>query len=454
MFYIIKYSFKFAKNLLKYIMLEKLFQLKANGTTIRTEIIAGITTFVTMAYILAVNPHILGEAGMPKAALFTATALASIFGTLSMAFIANVPIAQAPGMGLNAFFAFTVVNTMGYSWQFALTAVFIEGLIFIILTVFNIREIIINSVPKTLKNAIPGGIGLFIAFIGLQNAKIIVPHEQTLVTLGKLSDLGIWITLFGLILVGILTALHVKGAILIAVIAATLVGIPLQVTHIPEGSLISLPPSITPIFAQFEWTQLFTTDMLVIVFTFLFVNLFDTVGTLWGVASKANLIKPDGSFPKMRKALFADAIGTTVGAVLGVSTVASYVESASGVASGGRTGLTAVTTALVFVLALFFAPLFLMVPPAATAPALIIIGLFMISSVLDIKFNDFTESLPAFITMIMMPFTYSIAQGIVFGMISFVFIKLFTRKHHDISVTMYIITLILLLKMITDGILE
>ncbi|XP_014524538.1 uncharacterized protein LOC106780743, partial [Vigna radiata var. radiata] len=272
-----------------------------------------------MVYILAVNPYVLGEAGMPKAALFTATTLASIFGTISMAFIANVPIAQAPGMGLNAFFAFSVVNTMGYSWQFALTAVFIEGLIFIILTVFNIRESIINSVPKTLKNAIPAGIGLFIAFIGLRNAKIIVPHEQTLVTLGKLSDLEIWITLFGLILVGILTALNVKGAILISVIAATLLGIPLHITHIPKESLISLPPSITPIFAQFEWTQFFTTDMLVVVFTFLFVNLFDTVGTLWGVASKASLIKPDGSFPKMRKALFADAIGTTVGAILGVS---------------------------------------------------------------------------------------------------------------------------------------
>lgn len=431
-------------------MFEKLFRLKVNGTNVKTEILAGITTFVTMAYILAVNPTIMSDAGMPKAALFTATALAAIVGTLCMAFIANIPVALAPGMGLNAFFAYSVVGIMGYSWQFALTAVFIEGLVFILLTAFNVRELIVKNIPKTLKLAIPAGIGLFIAFIGLQNAGIIVPHPQTLVTLGSFSEPSAWLALAGIVLVGILTVWNIRGAILIAVVVVTLLGIPFGVTQLPEGNLVSLPPSIEPIFVQFEWSHLLSLDMLIVVFTFLFVNLFDTIGTLWGVATKAGLIMPDGSFPKVRKALFADAIGTTAGAVLGVSTVTAYVESASGVASGGRTGLTSVSTAFMFGLALFLAPLFLLVPPAATAPALVLIGLLMMSSVVEIDFTDFTESLPAFMTISMMPFSYSIAQGIVFGVISFVFIKLFTARRKDVSVTMYVIAAIFLLKLASE----
>lgn len=432
-------------------MLERIFKLKENGTNVRTELLAGITTFVTMAYILAVNPFILGSTGMQSGALFTATALAAVIGTICMALIANIPVAQAPGMGLNAFFAYTVVGTMGYPWQFALTAVFIEGIVFLILTATNIRELIVNNIPKTLKSAIPAGIGLFITFIGLQNSGIIVGHSSTLVTLGNFSNPSVWIALFGILLVGILTVYNIKGSILIAVCASTILGIFAGVTHLPEGNIVSSPPSIEPIFAKFVWKDIFTKDMLIIVFTFLFVNLFDTIGTLWAVASKAGLITKDGSFPKVRKALFSDAIATTFGAVLGVSTVTSYVESASGVSSGGRTGLTAISTAVMFILALFFAPLFLMVPAAATTPALVIVGLFMMSSILEINFKDFTESLPAFMTIVMMPFAYSIAEGIVFGVISFVIIKIAAKQHKDISLTMLIIALIFVAKLASEA---
>ncbi len=431
-------------------MLEKLFKLSENGTTVKRELIAGLITFLTMSYILIVNPVILGQTGMDKAALFTATALASVVGTLLMAFIANIPLAQAPGMGLNSFFASTVVLTMGYSWQFALTAVFIEGIIFIILTFFNVREMIVNKMPKVLKSAIPVGIGLFITFIGLQQSGLIVKSEYTMVTLGSLADKGVWVTLLGLVVTGVLFARNVHGAILVGILVATAFGLFLGVAHIPEGNLVSLPPNIAPVFAKFEWTHIFTFDMLIVVFTFLFVNLFDTIGTLIGVASKAGLIDKNGNFPKAKRALFADAIATTFGAVAGTSTVTSYVESASGVASGGRTGLTAVSTAILFALALFFAPIFLLVPAQATAPALIIVGLFMLSSVLEINFNDFTESIPAFLTIIMMPFAYSIAQGIIFGMLGFVFIKVFAGKAKDVSVAVYIIAALFLIKIITD----
>ncbi len=431
-------------------MLEKLFKLSENGTTVRKELIAGLITFLTMSYILIVNPVILGQTGMDKAALFTATAVASVVGTLLMAFIANVPIAQAPGMGLNSFFAATVVLTMGYSWQFALTAVFIEGIIFIILTFFNVREMIVNKMPKVLKSAIPVGIGLFITFIGLQQSGLVVRSEHTMVTLGSLADKGVWVTLLGLIVTGVLFARNVHGAILIGILTATVFALCMGVAHIPEGNLISLPPSIAPVFAKFEWTHIFTFDMLIVVFTFLFVNLFDTIGTLIGVASKAGLIDKAGNFPKAKQALFADAIATTFGAVAGTSTVTSYVESASGVASGGRTGLTAVSTAILFALALFFAPIFLLVPAQATAPALIIVGLFMLSSVLEINFNDFTESIPAFLTIIMMPFAYSIAQGIVFGMLGFVFMKVFSGRAKDVSMAVYVIAALFLTKIITD----
>ncbi|SMO71629.1 NCS2 family permease [Solitalea koreensis] len=427
-------------------MLESLFKLREHGTTVRTEIIAGITTFMTMAYILAVNPAVLGTTGMDKHALFTATALSAVIGTLAMALLANLPVVVASGMGLNAFFAFTVVQGLGYKWQFAITAVFIEGLLFLVLTFFNIRELIVNSIPQTLKHAIPVGIGLFITLIGLKHSGLIVGNEATLVTLGNIANPHVWVLFIGLIVTSVLVTLDVKGAILIGIIVAAFAGVPLGVTVLPSGAWISLPPSISPIFMKFEWTQIFTADMAIVVFTFLFVNLFDTVGTLIGVASKAGLILPDGSFPKVKQALFSDAIGTTIGAVLGTSTVTAYVESVSGVAAGGRTGLTAMATAGMFLLALFFAPIFLLVPDAATAPALIIVGLFMISSVVNIDFNDFGESIPAFITIVMMPFTYSIAQGIVFGMLSFVFIKVFTGKASQVNIAVYIIAVLFILK--------
>ncbi len=432
-------------------LLERTFKLSENKTTIRKELLAGLITFLTMSYILIVNPSILSATGMDKDALFTTTALATIFATLLMAFLAKLPIAQAPGMGLNSFFAFSVVLGMGYSWQFALTAVFIEGIIFILLTFFNIRELIVKSIPKVLKDAIPVGIGLFITLIGLKGAGIVVANENTLLTIGDFSQHSVWIALLGLLITAVLFVRNVNGSILIGIVVATLFGIILGDVKLPEGAVVSMPPSIAPIFAQFEWNHIFTFDMLIVVFTFLFVNLFDTVGTLIGVVSKAGLADEDGNFPQMKKALFADALGTTVGAVLGTSTITSYVESASGVASGGRTGLTAVSTAMMFVLALFFAPLFLMVPAAATAPALVIVGLFMISSVAKINFNDMSEGLPAFLTIVFMPFTYSIAEGIVFGMLSFAFIKVFSGKSKDVSVTVYVIAVLFLLKIILDA---
>lgn len=439
--------------------LEKTFKLSENNTTIRREFVAGIITFLTMSYILVVNPNILGVTGMDSGALFTTTALATVIATLLMAFLAKLPIAQAPGMGLNSFFAYTVVLGMGYSWQFALTAVFIEGIIFILLTFFNVRELIVKSIPKVIKDAIPVGIGLFITLIGLKNAGIITSSEPTLVTIGDFANHNVWIALLGLVVTAVLYVRNVNGAILIGIVVATLFGLVLGDVALPDTSIISLPPSIEPIFGKAiepmlsvdGWKSIFSLQMLIIVFTFLFVNLFDTVGTLIGVVSKAGFADENGNFPQMKRALFADALGTTFGALLGTSTITSYVESASGVASGGRTGLTAVSTAIIFLLALFFAPLFLMVPAAATAPALIIVGLFMVSSVSKINFNDMSEGLPAFITMVFMPFTYSIAEGIVFGMLSFTFIKVFSGKTKDVSVTVYVIAILFLLKIILDA---
>ena len=433
-------------------MLEKLFKLKQNKTTVRTELVAGVITFLTMSYILVVNPSILGATGMDKEALFTATALATLVGTLFMAFIPNLPIAQAPGMGLNSFFAFSVVIGLGYSWQMALTAVFIQGIIFVLLTFFNIRELIVRSIPNTIKNAIPVGIGLFITLLGLQNAGLIVKDENTMVTLGAMSNPHVWVALLGLILTAVLYYKKVHGAFLIGIAAATIFAITLGEVHMPEGSLVTLPPDISPILVKFEWTNIFTFDMLIVVFTFLFVNMFDTIGTLLGVASKIGITDENGDFPQLKRALFADALGTTVGAVLGTSTVTSYVESASGVAVGGRTGLTALSTAIMFGLALFLSPLFLMVPASATAPALILVGLFMISSVVKINFEDMTEALPAFLTIVMMPFAFSIAQGIVFGMLSFVFLKTLSGKFKQISVTMWVIFVLFIIKMVIDAV--
>jgi adenine/guanine/hypoxanthine permease len=428
------------------VMLEKLFKLTQNKTSVKTEVVAGITTFMTMAYILAVNPTILSETGMDKNALFTATAVASIVATLVMALIANLPFALAPGMGLNAFFAFTVCLGMGFSWQFALTAVFIEGIIFLILTAFNIRELIVNAIPLNLKHAVSAGIGLFIAFIGMQGSGLIVNNDATLVGLGDMSSPTVLVTLFGLLLTGVLLALRVKGALLIGIFASTVLGIPLGVTHLPQGHILSLPPSIAPIAFKFDFSKLFSLDMVIILFTFLFVDMFDTVGTLVGVSSKANMLDDEGRVPRVKQALFADAVGTTFGAMLGTSTVTTYVESASGVAEGGRTGLTSLTVAGMFFLALFLAPLFLMVPGAATAPALILVGSFMMSPILKIDFNDYTESIPAFLTIIMMPLTYSIAEGIVFGMLSYVLLKVLSGKFKDVSVIMYVLAVLFVLK--------
>ncbi|QKG78792.1 NCS2 family permease [Tenuifilum thalassicum] len=426
--------------------IESFFGIVKANSTIRTEILAGITTFMTMAYILAVNPNILSESGMSRDALFTTTALASVIATVVMALWARLPFALAPGMGLNAFFAFTVVKGMGHSWEFALTAVFLEGIIFILLTFFNVREKIIDAIPFSLKHAISAGIGLFIAFIGLQNAGVIVNNDKVLVGLGDMGSAAVLLCFAGVIVSGILLALRVKGALLIGIFLVTLAGIPFGLTHVPESGLFSLPPSIKPIAFKLEFSSILSLDMLIVVFTFLFVDMFDTLGTLVGVASKADMINKDGKLPRVKQALFADAIGTTAGALLGTSTVTTYVESAAGVAEGGRTGLTSLVTAILFLLALFLSPIFLMVPAAATAPALILVGSFMMSPILKINFDDFTESIPAFLTIIMMPLTYSIAEGIAFGMLSYVILKALSGRVKEISLVMWILTLFFLLK--------
>lgn len=428
--------------------MEKYFNLKQNGTTVRTEVLAGITTFMTMAYILAVNPGILSAAGMPKGALFTATALASLAATLVMALWAKLPFALAPGMGLNAFFAFSVVLGMGYSWQTALTAVFIEGIIFIVLSLLNVREAIVKSIPLNLKRALSVGIGLFIAFIGFQNAGIIVKNDAVLVGLGKITQGPALLALIGLAITGLFLALKVKGALLVGILATTAVGIPMGVTSFKGFSLVALPDSIGPIFMQFDFSKLFTGELLIVVFTFLLVDMFDTIGTLVGVCTKAGMLTPSGEVPRGKRALLADAIGTTFGAMVGTSTVTTYVESAAGVAEGGRTGLSSLVTAGLFFLALFFSPLFLLIPGAATAPALIIVGLFMMSPVKEIDFDDYTESIPAFLAMIAMPLTYSIADGIIFGVVSYVVLKVITGKAKDVSVVTYCVAAFFVLKFI------
>jgi AGZA family xanthine/uracil permease-like MFS transporter len=427
-------------------MLERFFKLKENKTTVKTEILAGITTFMTMAYILAVNPDILSTTGMDKNALFTATALSAFVATLVMALVAKLPFALAPGMGLNAFFAFTVVLGMGHSWQFALTAVFLEGIIFILLTAFNIRELIVNAIPLPLKHAVSAGIGLFIAFIGLQNSGIITNNDAVLVGLGDMGSPAVLIALGGVILTAVLLALKVRGALLIGIFVATLAGLPFGVTTMPEGNLVDTPPSLAPIFWKFEFSKIFTFDMMIVLFTFLFVDMFDTVGTLVGVSSKAGMLDKEGRVPRVKQALFADSIGTFFGAIVGTSTVTTYVESASGVAEGGKTGLTSLATAVMFLIALFFAPVFTMVPAAATAPALILVGFFMMSPILKIDFDNYTDSIPAFITIIIMPLTYSIAEGIVFGMLSYVLLKLLTGKAKDVSIVMIVLAVLFVFK--------
>ncbi|MBN2487323.1 MAG: NCS2 family permease [Bacteroidales bacterium] len=427
---------------------DKFFGLRQHNTTIRREFVAGATTFMTMAYILAVNPSILSETGMDKGALFTATALASVIGTLLMAFMANLPFALAPGMGLNAFFAFTVVIGMGYSWQTALTAVFAEGALFVLMSFFNIREAIVNSIPISLKHAISVGIGFFIALIGLKNAGIVVSDTSSLVRLGNLHEPSVWVAIAGFLIISALLILKVRGAILLGIVGATIMAIPTGLSHFPANGLFSAPPSLSPVLLKLEFRQIFTPDILMVLFTFLFVDIFDTVGTLVGVCSKAGLIDKKGKIPKVKQALLADAMATTTGALLGTSTVTTYVESAAGIAEGGKTGLTAFFVALFFIASIFFSPLFLMVPQAATAPALIIIGLFMVSPITKVELENYAESIPAFITIIMMPLAFSISEGIAFGIISYVVLSLLTGNRKNISLTLFILALLFCLKYI------
>ena len=456
-------------------MLEKVFKLSENKTDAKTEILAGITTFMTMAYILAVNPSILSATGMDSGAVFTATALAAFIGTLLMAIFANYPFALAPGMGLNAYFAYTVVLGMGYSWEYALTAVFAEGIIFILLSATNVREAIFNAIPQNLKAAVSVGIGLFIAFIGLQNAKIVL-GGSTLLQLfsvdkynevngvsASFNDVGITVLLaiIGIIVTGILVVKNIKGNILWGILITWLLGIICQFTglYVPNADLgfySLLPnfsnglsiPSLSPIFCKLDFSGIFSLNFIVILFAFLFVDLFDTIGTLIGVSAKADMLDENGKLPRIKGALMADAVATTVGAVIGTSTTTTFVESASGVSEGGRTGLTSVTTAILFGLSLFLSPIFLAIPSFATAPALVIVGLYMLTNVTNIDFNDMSEAIPCYVCIIAMPFFYSISEGISMGVITYVALNLITGKAKEkkVSILMYVLAVLFVLK--------
>ena len=428
-------------------MLKKLFGFDSTKTTVRTEIVAGITTFLTMSYILAVNPTMFGELdGMPVGSVFTSTALAAIVGCLAMAFIGKLPFGLAPGMGLNAFFVYSVCMGMGYSWQFALTAVLIEGLIFIVLTLTNLREAIVNAIPMSLRNAIGAGIGLFIAFIGLKSAGVVVADGATLVALGDVTSGSALLAFIGLVITGFMYSRNVPGAILLGIIITMVIGIPLGVTEFK--GIVSAPESIAPIFCQFEFDKIFSVDMLVVVFTFFFIDMFDTVGTLVGVCTKAKMMDENGNIYRVKQAFMADSIATTAGALLGTSTTTTYVESAAGVAQGGRSGLTALVVGGCFVIAMFFSPLFLSIPSAATAPALIIVGLLMAEQIKNVDFDDFSESIPAFVCMLMMPLTYSISNGILIGMITYVLMNMICGKFKKLSPAMYILAILFILKYI------
>lgn len=426
-------------------MLSKLFGFDPKLSTVRTEVMAGLTTFLTMVYILAVNPNILSETGMDKGAVFTTTVLISAIATMFMGFYAKMPLALAPGMGLNAFFAYTVCMIMGYTWQFALTAVFLEGLLFLLLTVTNLREKIVEVIPKTLKNAIGAGIGLYIAFIGLKSAGIIVDNPATLVSLGDITSGAPLLGLIGIVITAVMLVLNVKGALLWGIVLTALIGIPMSVTKF--DGVFSVPPAIDPIFLKFEWSHVFTKEMAIIVFTFLFVDLFNCIGTVIGVIERAGMVK-DGKIPRLKEIFMTDSLATTLGAIMGTSTVAVYVESATGVNEGGRSGLTAFITGVCFLVALFFAPLFLAIPAAATAPVLVLVGLMMMGAVVKIDFNNYAESVPAFICVIMMPLTYSISDGIVLGHLSYIFINLCSGNYRKISIGMYILAAFFVLKFI------
>ena len=452
--------------------LEKIFHLKENKTDVRTEVIAGVTTFMTMAYILAVNPNILEASGMDRGAVFTATALSAFIATCLMALLSNYPFVLAPGMGLNAYFAYTVVLGMGYSWQQALAAVFVEGLIFILLSLTNVREAIFNSIPMNLKHAVSVGIGLFIAFIGLQNAKIVVNNDSTLVSVfsfksavkdGTFNSMGITVllALIGILVTAVLLVKNIKGSILWGILITWGLGIICQFVGLyvpnPELGFFSLlpdfsngisVPSMAPTFMKMDFSIVFSLDFVVIMFAFLFVDMFDTLGTLIGVASKADMLDKDGKLPKIKGALLSDAVGTSVGAVCGTSTVTTFVESASGVAEGGRTGLTAIVAAILFGLSLFLSPIFLAIPSFATAPALIVVGFLMLTSITKIDFNDYTEAIPCFIAIIAMPFMYSISEGIAMGVISYVVINVICGKAKKITPLMYVLAVLFVCKYI------
>ena len=425
-------------------MLTKLFGFKKEKMNVRTEILAGVTTFLTMAYILAVNPNILGDTGMDKGALFTTTVLISGFATIFMGLYAKLPFALAPGMGLNAFFAYTVCLVLGYSWQFALTAVFLEGIIFIILTLTNIREKLVYLIPDSLKKAITAGIGLYIAFIGFKSAGVIVNNDATLVCLGKITEGSALLCIIGLLITSVMLIRNVKGALLIGIVATTLIGIPMGITKF--NGLMSTPPSMEPILFQFQWDQIFTKDMLLIVFTFLFVDLFDTIGTIIGVTTRAGMVNEDGTIPGLKKAFLVDAVATTAGAAMGTSTVTTFVESATGVEQGGRCGLTAFVAGCCFLVSLFFAPFFLAIPAAATSPVLVLVGLMMMASVTKIDFSDYTEAIPAFICILMMPLSYSISEGIVLGQMSYVLINFLSGNHRKVTIGMWILAAFFVLK--------
>jgi len=437
--------------------LEKLFGFDPLKHSIRTEILAGVTTFLTMAYILAVNPNIFSALpGMPSGSVFTATALAAIIGTLVMALYAKKPFALAPGMGLNAFFVYTVCLGMGYSWQFALTAVLIEGIIFILLTITNVRSLLLKAIPGTLNKAIGAGIGLFIAFIGMENSGIIVNNDATLVSLGDITEGTALLAMVGLFITAGMVMAKVRGGILWGILVTTLMGLFIKDPSTGEaitklGGFMSVPDSVEPLFCKFEWSQLISWDMLVVVFTFLFIDMFDTMGTIIGVHHGANMVETNGKrdeIPGMEKMFMADSIATVAGACLGTSTTTTYVESASGVGEGGRTGLTAFATAVCFALALFFSPLFLSIPGAATAPALIIVGVMMMPSVSRIHWEDYCKAIPAFLTIILMPLCYSISDGILIGVISYVLCHAVAGKFKDISITMWVLAILFICKYI------
>ena len=412
--------------------------------TVKREVIAGITTFLTMAYILAVNPSILSDAGMDKGAVFTATVISSVLATLVMAMYAKLPFALAPGMGLNAFFAYTVVLTMGYSWQFALTAVFIEGIIFILLTLTGLRQKIVDSMPLVLRRAISPGIGFFIAFIGLKNAGIVSASPATFVTMGNLHDPAVLLAAFGILLSAVLLIKKVTGALLIGILVTTVIGIHLGVTHF--SSVLDVPPSIAPIVMKFEWHNVLSFDMAICVLTFLFIDMFDTIGTLLGVSHRAGMVDEKGNIPHLTEAFMADAIGTAAGAMLGTSTVTTYVESASGVNAGGRSGLTSFTTAICFVLALFLAPLFLAIPAQATAPALVLVGVMMMTDVSKLHLGDFADAVPAFVCIALMPLTYSISDGILMGLITYVLLRIFAGRYRELKLGMIVLAVLFVLK--------